>query len=147
MFIRKGGRRLPLGHKPRGHQRAQPRSAQVAEAGAQARTLNGPTAQQSVLGTQTATTPGVFSSAAGGAGYRTLQAPPLARAPVQPTSFGFFAPFAQSGVPMERTRAAVPFAAPQPSGVMPAPVPPPPAKSSAQTAGVPSRSSVFPAPR
>jgi len=107
-------KRLPLGHKPRGRQR--PTFSPAAR--------NGPTAQQSVVGTQTSTTPGVFSSASGGAGYRTLQAPPAARAPVQPFTFGFFTPFALGGAPEERTRPLVPFAAaastPQRSAVMPA---------------------------
>ena len=147
MFKRKTGRVLPLGHKPRGHQRARVRTRRAAAAGKQARIVNGPTAQQSVVGTQTSTAPRVFSSASGGAGYRTLEAPPLASAPVQPFTLGFFAPFAVSGVPFARTRAAVPFADPQRSAVMPSMSAAAPASSPAQTAGVPARSTVFPAPR
>lgn len=112
-YRRKDGRRIPLGHKPRGRQRVD-----------RVPIRNGPTAQQSVVGTRTSTPPGVFSSAAGGAGYRTLQPPPLARAPVQPSSLGFFTPFGVSNGPGVRTRAQVPFAStapasPQVSSVMP----------------------------
>ena len=111
MFKRKGGRRLPLGHKPRGRQRARFAADEPSPAGKRAQVLSGPTAQQSVIGTQTSTAPGVFSSASGGAGFRTLEAPPLARAPVQPFSLGFFTPFSLGGEPQERTRPEVPFAA------------------------------------
>jgi hypothetical protein len=137
MFKRKGGRALPLGHKPRGFQRPKPRPS------SRARVLNGPTAQQSVVGTQTATTPGVFSSAAGGAGYRTLETPPIARAPVQPFSFGFFVPFALPGVPIERTRAEVPFADRASSSSSLATAPAAPATRTRAPA-TPQRSTVFP---
>lgn len=76
------------------------------------------------MGTETSTAPGVFSSASGGAGYRTLERQRNA-SPVQPFSLGFFTPFAVGGAPPVRVRPAVPFAdaAAQHarSGVMPAP--------------------------
>jgi len=108
MAVRRRHGPLPLGHKPRGFQRVE-----------RVPTRNGPTAQQSVVGTKTAVVPGVFSSAAGGAGYRTLQAPPLARAPVQPFTFGWFAPFRTGGGPGVRDNAAVPFAAPPAPATLP----------------------------
>lgn len=116
---RKSGRLLPFGNKPRGRQRVRVASH------ARARVRYGPTAQESVIGTETSTTPGVFSSAAGGAGYRTLerQRDPGAR---QPPTFGWFAPFAVGTSPLARSHAAVPFsdavAQPARSGVMPAPM-------------------------
>lgn len=129
MFKRKGRTALPLGHKPRGQQRV--RFTRAARAGATARVRYGAgVATQAPAGTQTSTTPGVFSSAAGGSGYRTLEAPPLARAPIQRTTLGFFAPFAVRAGPVLDTP-AVPFAAP-------ARQPAPPA--------TPARSTVFPAP-
>jgi hypothetical protein len=115
---RKSGRLLPFGNKPRGRQRVRVASH------ARARVRYGPTAQESVAGTETSTTPGVFSSAAGGAGYRTLdvQRDPGAR---QPATFGWFAPFAV-GTSLAPQGVAVPFAdavAQKPrSTVMPAPI-------------------------
>lgn len=116
---RKSGRLLPFGNKPRGRQRVRVASH------ARARVRYGPTAQESVAGTETSTTPGVFSSAAGGAGYRTLdvQRDPGAR---QPPTFGWFAPFAVGTSPLAPQGVAVPFAdavAQKPrSTVMPAPI-------------------------
>lgn len=139
MFKRKGGRVLALGHKPRGRQRVRhdPRRA--------APVRQGPTAQQSVVGTQTATPPGVFSSAAGGAGWRTLVAPPSGRAQ-QPFSLGFFTPFAVGGAPHERTRAAVPFSdAPQPQSAAALRAPPAQlGRVAPVNLAAPQRSTVFP---
>jgi hypothetical protein len=133
---RKGRRALPLGHKPRGRQRVQHRRAQHVQ--------HGPTAQQSIVGTQTVTPPRVFSSAAGGAGYRTLETPPLARAPVQPFTLGFYAPFAVGGATFGRATPEVPFSNSAAGQASPysSSTPQPAPKST-----TPARSTVFPAPR
>lgn len=136
---RKGRRALPLGHKPRGRQR-------VAHGNGRARHVeHGPTAQRSIVGTQTVTPPRVFSSAAGGAGYRTLETPPVARAPVQPFTLGFYTPFAVGAAPFGRTQPEVPFS--NAAGGQAAPMASTSPQPFASSSSTPKRSTVFPAPR
>jgi hypothetical protein len=124
---RKSGRVLPFGHK------ATRRGA------GRARVRYGPTRQQSVVGTQTSTTPGVFSSAAGGAGFRTLERQRDPGGRVQPSTLGFFHPFAVREMQRASPATAVPFADARAPSAQPTSIVGGAVRASGQ------RSSIFPA--